>query len=150
MKNWIKWKFDNSEPNSKEEIIVKRKFKVLVLLFILTIFALTNLKIIEVLSLADGKIIPQGRIKYVQHLEGGIVEEILVKEGQNVEISQPLVILSKKKASSEFEEIKTRLNSIDLSILRVESEKNLLILFKFLTPLRKILIKNYLNLRMNY
>ena len=31
------------------------------------------------------KIIPQGRIKYVQHLEGGIVEEILIKEGEKVE-----------------------------------------------------------------
>ncbi len=144
MKNWIKWKFDNSEPNSKEEIIVKRKFKVLVLLFILTIFALTNLKIIEVLSLADGKIIPQGRIKYVQHLEGGIVEEILVKEGQNVEISQPLVILSKKKASSEFEEIKTRLNSIDLSILRVESERKSLNFIEIPNTLKKNIDKELL------
>ena len=42
---------------------------------------LINLKVIEVLSLADGKVIPQGRIKYVQHLEGGIVEDILIKEG---------------------------------------------------------------------
>ena len=75
------------------------------------------------MSIADGKIIPQGRIKYVQHLEGGIVEEILIKEGEKVEISQPLVILSKEKASSEFEEINTRLKSLDLSILRVNSEK---------------------------
>ena len=37
------------------------------------------------LSLADGQVIPQGRIKYVQHLEGGIVDEILVKEGDIVE-----------------------------------------------------------------
>ena len=49
------------------------------------------------MSIADGKIIPQGRIKYVQHLEGGIVEEILIKEGEKVELSQPLVILSKEK-----------------------------------------------------
>ena len=75
------------------------------------------------MSIADGKIIPQGRIKYVQHLEGGIVEEILIKEGEKVELSQPLVVLSKEKASSEFEEINTRLKSLDLSILRVNSEK---------------------------
>ena len=73
--------------------------------------------------MADGKVIPQGRIKYVQHLEGGIVEEILVKEGEKVETNQPLVILSKEKATSDFEEINTRLRSIDLSILRINSEK---------------------------
>ena len=73
--------------------------------------------------MADGKVIPQGRIKYVQHLEGGIVEEILVNEGEKVEINQPLVILSKERATSDFEEINTRLRSIDLSILRIDSEK---------------------------
>ena len=76
-----------------------------------------NIKFLEVLSIAEGKVIPQGRIKYIQHLEGGIVEEILIKEGQKVETSQPLVILSKEKASSEFEEINSRLKSINLSTI---------------------------------
>ena len=82
------------------------------------------MKLIEVLSLADGQVIPQGRIKYVQHLEGGIVDEILVKEGDSVDINQPLVVLSKERATSDFEEIDTKLKSIDLAILRVKSEKN--------------------------
>jgi len=121
--NWLKWKYSFDEANKNQETIVKKRFKILILFFILVIFFLVNLKIIEVLSLADGKIIPQGRIKYVQHLEGGIVEEILIKEGETVETNQPLVVLSKKRASSEFEEINTRLKSIELSILRVNSEK---------------------------
>ena len=122
--NWIKWNFSNDEKKENQKIIGK-KLKVFLILFLVLFFLLINLKIIEVLSLADGKIIPQGRIKYVQHLEGGIVEEILIDEGSKVEINQPLVILSKKKASSEFEEIDARLKSIELSIIRVEAEKNL-------------------------
>ena len=123
MNQWIKWKFKELESSEEESLIITKKSKVFIFIFILTVFILINLRIIEVLSIADGKIIPQGRIKYVQHLEGGIVEEILIKEGEKVEISQPLVILSKEKASSEFEEINTRLKSLDLSILRVNSEK---------------------------
>ncbi len=122
--NWIKWNFSNDENNENQKIISK-KLKVFLILLLVLFLLLINLKIIEVLSLADGKIIPQGRIKYVQHLEGGIVEEILIEEGSKVEKSQPLVILSKKKASSEFEEIDARLKSIELSIIRVEAEKNL-------------------------
>ena len=68
--------------------------------FILTVLS----KLLEVLSLADGQVIPQGRIKYVQHLEGGIVDEILVKEGDVVESNQPIVILSSEKASSDFDD----------------------------------------------
>ena len=119
--DWRDWKPKSNEKVDDEKLI-GNKFIYFSIFFILIIIV-SNLKIIEVLSLADGKIIPQGRIKFVQHLEGGIVEEILIKEGQKVETSQPLVILSKEKASSEFEEINTRLKSINLSILRVNSEK---------------------------
>ena len=119
---WVKWKlFKNDE---KPKNVISKRLKVSLILFSLIFLLLVNLKIIEVLSLADGKIIPQGRIKYVQHLEGGIVEEILISEGEKVEINQSLVVLSKEKASSEFEEINSRLKSIDLSILRVNSEIN--------------------------
>ncbi len=119
---WVKWNlFKNDE---KPKNVISKRLKVSLILFSLIFLLLVNLKIIEVLSLADGKIIPQGRMKYVQHLEGGIVEEILISEGEKVEINQPLVILSKEKASSEFEEINSRLKSIDLSILRVNSEIN--------------------------
>ena len=122
--NWTKWKF-NKNIKTSNKILIGKRLKISLSFFLIIFLCLTNLKIIEVLSLADGKIIPQGRIKYVQHLEGGIVEEILISEGANVEINQPLVVLSKKKASSEFEEINTRLKSIELSILRVEAEKGL-------------------------
>ena len=123
MKKWINFNFEEFESKN-DGIIIKKKFKILLAVFILVSIFLVNLKTIEILSIADGKIIPQGRIKYVQHLEGGIVEEILIKEGEKVESNQPLVILSKKRASSEFEEINTRLKSLDLSILRVEAEKS--------------------------
>ena len=123
MKKWINFNFEEFESKN-DGIIIKNKFKILLAVFILVSIFLVNLKTIEILSIADGKIIPQGRIKYVQHLEGGIVEEILIKEGEKVESNQPLVILSKKRASSEFEEINTRLKSLDLSILRVEAEKS--------------------------
>ena len=121
--NWTKWNI-NKNVKIDNKVLISKKLKLSLLLFLIVFLALTNLKIIEVLSLADGKIIPQGRIKYVQHLEGGIVEEILISEGEKVNIDQPLVILSKEKASSEFEEINARLKSIELSILRVEAEKN--------------------------
>ncbi len=121
--DWRNWDFNKSLKIDQHKHSITRGFKLILLIFILVVGIISNVKLIEVLSLADGKIIPQGRIKYVQHLEGGIVEEILIKEGEAVNVNQPLVILSKKKASSEFEEINARLKSIELSILRINSEK---------------------------
>lgn len=124
--DWKKWNYEdeiNSLEQSRNSLLLTKKFKFFLLFFTVLILTLLNFKILEVLSLADGKVIPQGRIKYIQHLEGGIVEEILVKEGEKVKTDQSLVILSKAKASSEYEEINTRLKSIELSIIRIDSEK---------------------------
>ena len=124
--DWKKWDYKveiNSMEKNKNSLLFSKKFKFFLLIFIIIFLTLLNFKILEVLSLADGKVIPQGRIKYIQHLEGGIVEEILVKEGEKVTINQSLVILSKAKASSEYEEINTRLKSIELSMMRIDSEK---------------------------
>ena len=127
--NWKDFNIDEElKTNNKEKKgVFSYKIKVLILLLLCLSVVLINLKFIEVLSLADGEVIPQSRIKYIQHLEGGIVEEILIEEGETVKSNQPLVVLSKAKASSEYEEIQSRLNSIELSILRINAEKKSLI-----------------------
>ncbi len=128
-KNWQDFNLDDElkdQKNDNKSEIFSKKIKLLIIFLICFSLVIINLRIIEVLSLADGEVIPQSRIKYIQHLEGGIVEKILVNEGEKVESNQPLVILSKAKASSEYEEIESRLNSIELSILRINAEKKFL------------------------
>ncbi len=44
-------------------------------------------------AIAPGVVSPDGNRRTVQHLEGGIIEAILVREGAVVEAGQPLVIL---------------------------------------------------------
>lgn len=119
--NWKNWKIEKI----KKRTIKSNKIYIPIIFFFILIIILCNLKIIETLSVAEGEVKPQGRIKFIQHLEGGIVDEILVKEGEKVKYNQPLVILSREKASSEYEEINSRINAISLSILRVNAEKKM-------------------------
>ena len=44
-------------------------------------------------ALAPGYVAPEGFRKTVQHLEGGIVSEILVREGSKVEAGDTIVVL---------------------------------------------------------
>ena len=48
---------------------------------------------IRELSLARGQLVPVSQIRPVQHLEGGVVEDILVQPGQIVDKGQPLMRL---------------------------------------------------------
>jgi len=73
--------------------------------------AVTNLK--EV-ARAPGEIIPSGDIKVVQHLDGGIISEILITEGQLVEKGQLLLRVSGSKATAELGQMMARLDGLRL------------------------------------
>ncbi|NNG02986.1 MAG: HlyD family type I secretion periplasmic adaptor subunit, partial [Inquilinus sp.] len=51
-------------------------------------------------SIARATISPAGSRKTIQHLEGGIIESILVEDGDLVELGQPLVVLQDIQALS--------------------------------------------------
>jgi len=63
---------------------------------------------IRELSVAHGQLIPTSQVRSVQHLEGGIVDRILVAEGQTVEKDQPLMSLQAVTAQSDLAALKTR------------------------------------------
>ena len=54
-------------------------------------------------AIAPGKIILSGNKKTIQHLEGGIVEEIYVREGQTIKAGQPLIRLNETAARARMD-----------------------------------------------
>lgn len=63
---------------------------------------------IDEVAVAEGEVNPMGSVKTVQHLEGGLVEEILVKEGELVDLDQPLLRLSPAAALADLEQTRAR------------------------------------------
>ena len=63
---------------------------------------------LDVIVRTEGRIIPAGKSQIVQHLEGGIVRQILVQEGQVVKAGQTLMELSDIQARSTLGQEKTR------------------------------------------
>lgn len=63
---------------------------------------------IDEMAAADGQVIPSGSVVTVQHLEGGLIEKILVHEGELVDKGQPLVRLSAAAALSDLEQARAR------------------------------------------
>ncbi|MDB5491017.1 MAG: type secretion rane fusion, HlyD family protein [Micavibrio sp.] len=61
-----------------------------------------NFATLDETTRGDGKIIPSSQIQVIQNLEGGIIEEFLVKEGQEVKAGDILVRLSNIDASSNL------------------------------------------------
>jgi membrane fusion protein, adhesin transport system len=76
---------------------------------------------IRELSLARGQLVPVSQIRPVQHLEGGVVEQILVEQGQLVEKDQPLIRLQEVMSDSELAALRVRAHNLTLVKERVDA-----------------------------
>lgn len=79
---------------------------------------------LEIVSVATGDVIPSTAVKTVQHLEGGIISKILVKEGDSVKAEQALVELANVANEADSNELYQRLAGLRVEVLRLEAESN--------------------------
>ena len=77
---------------------------------------------LDIVSVAPGEVVTSTLVKKVQHLEGGIIAEILVREGDRVVVNQPLVTLEGTSSGADLGELKTYLVGLRAEILRLEAE----------------------------
>ena len=77
---------------------------------------------IDELTRGEGKIIPSHQLQVVQNLEGGIVSEILVDEGDIVKKGQIILKINNTNFTSSFEESKLRQNELRAKFLRLDAE----------------------------
>lgn len=86
--------------------------------FIIVAVIWASITEIRELAVASGQLEPAGSVQVVQHLEGGIVSEILVQEGQVVEDGAPLVRLQPTAAGSDLAQLRVRAAGLELSVER--------------------------------
>ncbi|MFH1805021.1 MAG: HlyD family type I secretion periplasmic adaptor subunit [Pseudomonadota bacterium] len=72
-------------------------------------------------AITFGQVTPIGSVNKIQHLEGGIVAEILVRDGDLVEAGQVLLRLKPDAAQAELSQAETRLASLMLEAERYRS-----------------------------
>ncbi len=89
---------------------------------IVLFLAWANFASIEEIARGDGEVIPSGHNQMVQNLEGGIVEEILVREGDEVEKNQVLLKIDNQKSQSSYSSNAIKANALEAKILRLEAE----------------------------
>jgi HlyD family secretion protein/adhesin transport system membrane fusion protein len=74
---------------------------------------------IDEVSTAEGQILPSGDIRTVQHLEGGIVAKLLVREGDFVEAGRPLIELDPAMVRSDLDQMKARTAALSIRAERL-------------------------------
>jgi adhesin transport system membrane fusion protein len=105
----------------------KRNTQILFISF--SLFALTTVLWmlifnIDIISNAEGQVIPAGDVKTIQHLEGGIIDQILIKESDIVKKEDPLVILAATASEVDVDEAQVQIDAKIIESIRLEAEIN--------------------------
>ena len=91
---------------------------------VLALIAWASVTEITEVAVASGEVLPDGSVKRIQHLEGGIVEEIRVREGDLVEAGQVLVRLSGATLQNEIDQLHARLTALGLQAAQLRAVVN--------------------------
>lgn len=97
---------------------------VVLVLFMGGFGAWAMLATLESAAIAKGILSVSGKRKTVQHLEGGIVGEILIKEGDVVAAGQTLIVLDDTQARTSFSRIEGQYRSAAALKARLEAERD--------------------------
>jgi adhesin transport system membrane fusion protein len=76
---------------------------------------------LDIATQAFGEVAPADQVQKVQHLEGGIVREIYVREGHQVRKGDPLVELEGIAAQADKQELDARIGALRIRIIRLEA-----------------------------
>ncbi|WP_240631620.1 MULTISPECIES: HlyD family type I secretion periplasmic adaptor subunit [Alcaligenes] len=93
----------------------------LTLLAICVLIVWASLASIDEVVRGEGKVVPSRQVQIVQSLDGGVVEEILVRPGQSVEAGEVLLRIDPTRASSSLGENEAESLSLKAKAARLEA-----------------------------
>jgi hemolysin D len=77
---------------------------------------------LDIVAVAEGKLVPRGYLKIVQPAEQGVVREILVREGEAVREGQVLMRMDPVSADADGRTLKNELDNRRLALRRIDAQ----------------------------
>ncbi len=77
---------------------------------------------VDEVARGEGKVVPNSRVQVIQSLEGGILAELLVREGQVVNAGQALAQLDDTRFTTATQETTAQVKALSAAIARLEAE----------------------------
>lgn len=77
---------------------------------------------LDIVAVAQGKLVPHSSLKIVQPAEAGIIKEILVSEGQTVRAGQLLMRMDPTLSAADLESLQSELQQKSLALRRIDAQ----------------------------
>jgi len=93
-------------------------------IFFVSAIIWANFASLDEVARAEGRVIPSSQLQVIQNLEGGILAEVLVHEGQRVSKGETLLLMDDTRFASSFNEGLLNSQALEARIGRLEAEAN--------------------------
>ncbi|MEK7862204.1 MAG: biotin/lipoyl-binding protein, partial [Chloroflexota bacterium] len=99
-----------------------RKMLWALLVFLAALIAWAAIGKLDIVAVAEGRLVPDTYLKIVQPTDAGVVKEILVKEGELVKEGQVLMRMDAALSSSDLKTLGTDFHLKRLSLRRIDAQ----------------------------
>lgn len=89
---------------------------------VLVFIAWASWATVDEVARGEGRVVPSSRVQVIQSLEGGILQDLMVKQGDIVEAGQSLVQLDSNRFRSSALESGAQVTALAAAIARLEAE----------------------------
>jgi hemolysin D len=94
----------------------------LLIALVLAVFLWAIFGRLDIVAVADGKLVPSSYLKIVQPAEQGIVKEILVKEGEKVEAGRILIRMDSVLTDADIKSLQSEYDNRRLALRRIDAQ----------------------------
>jgi adhesin transport system membrane fusion protein len=70
----------------------------------------------------EGRVVPAGRLQSIQSLDGGLLAELKVSEGDTVHVGQTLLVLDQTRYRAAYKETEEQVHTLVAAVARLEAE----------------------------
>ncbi len=77
---------------------------------------------VDIVTRASGRVVPDGREQVIASLEGGILRQVMVREGQQVSPGQPLAVLDPTRFEAQQAEGQAKRLALKAAVARLQAE----------------------------
>ncbi len=107
---------EESGPPSLLRTAILFCFVILLLFIVWAQFA-----VIDEVAVSSGEVIPSGTVQTIQHIDGGLISDIAIEEGEIVEKGQTLIRFDPTDALAELKQLSTQLAISTLKVDRLKA-----------------------------
>lgn len=107
---------------NNREVIYRSIVVLVILILILAFLFWAYVTKLDLLTRGSGRVIVPGENITIQVPENGVLEEILIEEGQSVQAGQLLATINPISAQSSLDELNYRKNALETQLIRLDAE----------------------------